>query len=123
MDGYPDKAKMCHRTGFEKSCRDLLDDKICQGRWVNVIGKNPQTDEPVNRWGCVDDQAVLIQMSIEARLVGIQAAVESRGNDTIKMLAEGIGRQERQHNEAMGVVSLPRLNGHEPKLLSDQGGI
>ena len=122
MNGYPDKAKMCHRTGFEKSCRDLLDARICQDRWVNIIGRNPQTDESINRWGCVDDQAMLIQMSIEHRLVGIQAAVESRGNDTIKMLAEGIMRQERQHNDAMGSAQDRLSNGHDvaPQLLGPQ---
>lgn len=108
---FPDKKKMCHRTGFEKSCRDLLDDGTCQGRWVNVQGRNPQTDEIINKWGCVDDQAVLIQLSMEARLVGVQAAIESRGNDTIKMLSEGILRSERNYREmmALGAHQDPRL--------------
>lgn len=109
-NGYPDKKKMCHRTGFAKACRDLLDDGICQGRWVNVQGRNPQTDETLNRWGCVDDQAVLIQLSMEARLIGVQAAIESRGNDTIKMLSEGILRAERNHKEMMLVADARPSN-------------
>jgi hypothetical protein len=103
---YPDKKKMCHRTGFEKSCRDLLDSGACQGRWVEVIGRNPQTDAAVHAWGCVDDQVHLLQLAVESRLIGIQAAVESRGNETIKMLGESILRQDHQHREAIGLAGV-----------------
>lgn len=102
MDQIPDKKRMCHLTGFTKSCRDLVMDEACQNRWVNVIGQNPQTLEKFNMWGCVDDQTTMLQMRIEHRLMGVQAAVESRGNEMIKMQTEVIVRQDRAHKLALG---------------------
>jgi hypothetical protein len=99
---YPDKRKMCHRTGFTKSCRDLLDEGTCQGRWVRVTGVdlNDAGPEPkaFDLHGCVDDMQYRIQQSFEYRLVAVQAAVESNRNETCKLLA-----QERQHAEALRI--------------------
>jgi hypothetical protein len=115
---FPDEKKMCHRTGFTCSCLELVSTKKCQDRWVNLIGQNKNTGEEVNKFGCVDDHAYLLQMGMEARLIGIQAAVESRGNDTIKMLGEGILRQDHQHREAIGLSGAEsRLAPPEPRKL------
>jgi hypothetical protein len=100
---YPDKRKMCHRTSFTRSCRDLLDEGVCQGRWVHIQGVNHNTGEPINVHGCVDDAQYLLQQSFEFRLVGIQAAVETRGDQTAAMIAQSIAIQERQHKEALQI--------------------
>ena len=91
--------------------------------WVQVKGQHPQNEhEQVDHWDCSLAWGPILQTEIIRSLHAVQKAVESRGNDTIKMVAEGIIRQERQHNEAMGTVAQSRLahtNGHEaPKLLS-----
>lgn len=100
----PDKLKMCHRTGFALSCRDLQDEKKCQGRWVNTVGRNPNTGETINRFGCVDDEAQMLSLVFEERLLGIQAAIESSRNEQVKMATEAIARTQIQHDQAMGFV-------------------
>jgi hypothetical protein len=132
---YPDKCKMCHRTGFTKSCRDLLDEKICQGRWVHISGKDRTTDKDIDGYGCVDDMVHIVNQSFEFRLIGIQAAVESRGDGMQKELvhqvgalsaevqrltqvvAKGILLQKEQHDEAMGSFAPRQL---ESKVSDDQ---
>ena len=51
----PDAKRKCHHTGFTKSCRKLVVDGHCQGRWVQVQGVHPQTGEALSRWECVDN--------------------------------------------------------------------
>ena len=104
MSHMPDSKRKCPRTGFTKSCRDLVLKEVCQDRWVDIVVKNTQTGTQAERWGCVDDLALQVQMSIEARLLGVQAATEIRGDTTNKLLVDGMMRQERQHREAIGVA-------------------
>jgi hypothetical protein len=116
--GYPDKQKMCHRTGFAKSCRDLLDERVCQGRWVHITGSNMNTGDPIDVHGCVDDAQYLLQQSFEHRLVGIQAAVESRGDKLAGLQVAAIEEQKRQHREALSISSFIQ----EPPLPARNGG-
>lgn len=103
---FPDPKKCCHRTGFSKYCHKLVQSGACQDRWVSIQGVNKNTGEEINKFGCVDDHAYLIQLGMEARLMGVQAAVENRGNSMIQMQAEAIARQERQHREAMNLLPV-----------------
>lgn len=132
---FPDKAKMCHRTGFAKSCRDLLDEKTCQGRWVHIQGQNMNgkgEPTPIDGYGCVDDVQYLLQQSFEYRLVGIQAAVEGRGDATqaallqlTSLTANVAALTQQQHDEALqafnktrplSITNSPR-NENEPEQL------
>lgn len=122
VESFPDKKKMCHRTGFCKSCRDLLDEKICQGRWVNITGANMNTGEPMNAYGCVDDVQYILQHSFEHRLVGIQAAVEGRGDATQAALqqltsvtAKAAVLDQQRHDQTLSLIK-PR-----PLTASDLG--
>lgn len=80
--------------------------------WMHVRGKNPQTNEEVDSWNCALAHAPILNVEVIRNLRGVQAAVESRGNEQIKLLAEGILRQERQHNSAMSLASAN--HGVEP---------
>lgn len=117
MEGLPPEKKMCHRTGFEKSCRELCLSGACQDRWVGAEVHDKTKDVKFFKWACVDDLTHYIQFGIESRLLGIQAAVEDRGNSMIRMQGESILRQERQHNEALGMTQRPiqALPVPEPK--------
>lgn len=79
----PDKALMCHHTGFSRACRELVADGAC-GRWLQIQGANPNTGEPVNRYDCVDNwiPLLLIENSQMQRQTG--AAVESFRNEMTK---------------------------------------
>lgn len=100
---FPDAKKMCHRTGFEKSCAELVASGKCQDRWVHINGQNKNTGEDINRFGCVDDHAYLLQIGMEHRLVGIQSAVETRGDNIVKAQMATMHNQERQHREALNM--------------------
>lgn len=83
MDSLPDEKIMCHETGFEKSCRDMVIHARCR-KWVQIIGTNPNTGEAINRWDCVDAllPLLLIENSQQQRQTG--AAVESFRNETVR---------------------------------------
>jgi len=59
----PDDKRMCHHTGFERSCCDLVGSKKCQ-RWAHIQGTHPQTGQPLDHYGCIDDQQSMLLMSI-----------------------------------------------------------
>lgn len=115
---FPSKTKMCHRTGFEKSCFELCASQACQDRWVHIQGTNAQTGEPIDKWGCVDDHVVTLQLDQTRKLYGLQAAIESMRNEVTKLQVEQIARQERQHREALALpemIAQGRLPGPAPE--------
>lgn len=83
MDFLPDEKIMCHETGFEKSCRDMVVNKRCR-KWIQIQGANPNTGEQVNKWDCTDAwlPLLLIENSQMQRQTG--AAVESFRNETAR---------------------------------------
>ena len=103
--------------------------KVCHKcpKWISIKMDHPQTGEQIDRWECADTHNTIILVDILRKLNGVQAATESRGNDTIKMLGESILRSERQHREAMGMLSndAPAVSYDAPeqlKLFSGNGG-
>lgn len=88
---------MCHETGFEKSCRDMVINARCR-KWVQIMGNNPNTGEPINRWDCVDAllPLLLIENSQMQRQTG--AAVESFRNESVR----------GQHNLTETILTLAR---------------
>lgn len=79
----PDPNVMCPATGFAKSCRAINAEFVCP-KFVAIQGKNPQSDEIVNREGCVDSflPLLLIEGAQQARQTG--AAVESFRNEVVR---------------------------------------
>ncbi len=86
MVDLPPKERGCHRTGFEKNCRDLVVSGRCE-RWMTINGTNANTGEPVNGSKCIDDWIpyLMIENSAQQRQTG--AAVESFRNEV--MAAQG----------------------------------
>lgn len=79
----PDDKVMCHETGFEKRCKDMVVNCHCR-KWIQVMGNNPNTGEPINRWDCSDAwlPLLLIENSQMQRQTG--AAVESFRNEATR---------------------------------------
>ena len=77
----PDENITCPATWHEKKCRHLAMD--CP-KFVQVMGVDPQSGEPVSEWGCVDSflPMLLIENSQQQRQTG--AAVESFRNEMVK---------------------------------------
>ena len=67
----PDKEIGCHRTGFQKSCRECVVDHNCR-LWQHIVGKDPQTDATIDNWGCADEftNKLLIENSQMSRQTG-----------------------------------------------------
>lgn len=82
MNNLPNKDIGCHRTGFAKSCRDCVVEHNCQ-LWMQVVGANPNTGEPINHFGCADAfmPILTIENSQMQRQTG--AAVESFRNEVV----------------------------------------
>lgn len=106
----PDKSIGCHHTGFAKTCRSLVSAGKCN-RFIQIMGKDPNTGADVNRWDCVDNWTpmLLIENAQQSRQTG--AAVESFRNEMVRM--NGIAAVQQQIL-AHGALPSP---DHEPKLI------
>lgn len=80
----PDKDIKCPATAFAKSCHSIVTKCRCP-KWINVRGKNPQSEEVIDKWGCSDSflPMLLIENAQQSRQVG--AAVDSFRNDMVTM--------------------------------------
>lgn len=58
-DFLPPKERGCHRTGFERKCRELVAEGLCQ-RWVCVRGQHPQTGKDLDTYGCAEDMVPML---------------------------------------------------------------
>ena len=87
----------CHRTGFDKNCRDLVASGRCK-RWMQVVGADPNTGEPVNRFDCVDNwiPILLIENSQQQRQTA--AAVESFRNEMVDLNTAGLAMTMSEGN-------------------------
>jgi hypothetical protein len=110
----PDKDIGCHHTGFTRKCRELVASGECR-RYIQIMGKNPNTGEDVNRWDCVDNWTpmLLIENAQQSRQTG--AAVESFRNEMVN--ANGIVAIQQQI-----LASAALAPPAEPKLIEGSSG-
>lgn len=87
----PDKDIGCHRTGFEKKCRHLVSEGVCN-RWIHVVGTDANTGATVDMHDCVDNwmPKLLIENSQQQRQTA--AAVESFRNAMVEQNESAIKR-------------------------------
>jgi hypothetical protein len=113
MESLPDDKVMCHHTGFEKSCRDMVINGRCR-KWVQIQGANPNTGELVNKWDCADAwlPLLLIENAQQTRQAG--AAIESFRNETVaanervvRSLSQSFARAPLLHDSPVEAVVLP----------------
>jgi hypothetical protein len=78
----PDKDIGCHRTGFQKTCRDMVVKHNCR-LWCRIAGVNPNTGEQIDKYDCSDAfmPLLMIENSQMQRQTG--AAVESFRNEVV----------------------------------------
>lgn len=88
----------CERT--IGPCAEYPNGALIRCRWYRLFqGKNPQTGEDVNRWDCCIAMQAMLTIDNTRATYGVQAAVESGRNDTVKGLmglAAVIDRQPLQ---------------------------
>jgi hypothetical protein len=85
----PDKGVMCHHAGFKMKCFVGVTKHNCQ-KWTHVVGKHPQSQEHINRYGCADSflPILMIENSQMQRQTG--AAIESFRNDLVRGVTESV---------------------------------
>lgn len=83
MEMLPDEKIMCHETGFEKSCRDMVINSRCR-KWRQIQGTNPNTGEPLNQWDCVDGWMPFLTLENTQQVRQVGAAVESFRNEAAR---------------------------------------
>ena len=79
---FPDKDIKCHYTAFEKTCFECVTEHKCR-KWVQVLGKHPQTGEEVNAFDCADRWSTALQLSETQATRQVGAAVESFRNQMV----------------------------------------
>lgn len=80
----PERGIGCHRTGFAKSCFDMVTKKRCR-LWQQLQGLNPQTGEQINQWGCADQFANMLRIENSQQQRQTAAAVESFRNEMVNV--------------------------------------
>jgi hypothetical protein len=112
MDFLPDEKIGCPYTGFTKKCRAIVLEHNCP-KFVKIDGANPQTGEPMSKFGCIDSfqHMLMIENSAQQRSTG--AAVESLRNKFVTAAAH-VMLQAGAPEETV----LKLVGDDAPKLLS-----
>lgn len=79
----PDKEIQCPYTGFKKSCREIVSKHTCP-KYMNLKGKNPQTNEDMDQWACSDTLLPFIHLQTDMRAFQLLAATEELRNEIFK---------------------------------------
>jgi hypothetical protein len=105
MVDFPDPSIKCPYTGFAKPCRELA---LSCPKFVHIAGHNPNTGEPVNRYGCSDGflPMLLIENSQQARQTG--AAVESFRNEMVRLNIRASTASAREEHQGVDSISPSR---------------
>lgn len=80
----PDAKVKCHHTGFTKTCLSIVSKGQCP-KWVNVLGKHPQTGADMNQWGCADAWMPHLLIANTNMQRQTAAAVESFRNEMVQL--------------------------------------
>ena len=112
MDFLPDEKIGCPYTGFTKKCRAIVIEHACP-KFVKIDGVNPQSGEPISKFGCIDSfqHMLMIENSAQQRSTG--AAVESLRNKFVTAATHVLLAAGAPQEEVMKLV-----DDTPPKLLS-----
>jgi hypothetical protein len=87
-------AKSCHEARLDRECP----------KWIMFQGQNPNTGEIVAEWACADRWLPHLLADSNRRLIGVQSAVETRGDAVHEQQARMSGLIERA---ARGLPPIP----------------
>ena len=90
----PDEKIMCHRTGFDKSCFDMVTKCKCQ-LWVQVQGMDPQTEQIISRSACADSWMPKLTIEVAQMVRQNTASTDKVANEV------NAGRDENAAGVAM----------------------
>ena len=92
---FPDEKARCHETGFKETCFKCVTEYKC-AKWVQVLGKNPQTGKEESYFACQDKMAHLLQLEFNKRMNELGAAIESMRNGMVSVLNHQAIEQTQQ---------------------------
>lgn len=98
----PDKDRLCHRTNFTLSCRELVAGEKCK-RWKFIAGAHPQTGAELHHYDCLDDLTYIMLLNIGHAQAQLTASIDKKHNaDTVRATAQEQSAGFR-HDEIMGL--------------------
>jgi len=89
-------AKSCHEARLDRDCP----------KWMMFQGQNPNTGEAVAEWACADRWLPLLLADLNRRMIGVQAAVETRGDAVHEQQARVAGLIERAARRASALPAI-----------------
>lgn len=105
----PDKATMCHRTGFAKTCFECVTQHGCR-LWKHIVlegdpaGAPGQAIKPVDHWDCIDALMGLMTHDLLRRQLQTTATVDK--------VAEEVGKTTqavREGNDGQMIAAMHAL--------------
>lgn len=78
----PDEKVKCPATGFTKACRLIVVECECP-KFAHIRGKDPQTGQDVDKFGCVDSFLPMLLLENAQMSRQTAAAVESFRNEVV----------------------------------------
>lgn len=84
----------CPCAGMKRTCHQVREKWDCP-KWISFFGTNPNTGEKVAEWACADRWQPFLLADLNSKLIGVQAAVESRGDATSEQQARSAAALER----------------------------
>lgn len=97
-------------------CEEARDGKLYRCAWyVQLMGKNPQTGQDINEWGCAMAWTPTLLVENASTNRGQTAAIESFRNEMVKSNVQ-------LHNKLNGPTNggQPVLHAPQPKLVNEQ---
>ncbi len=87
--------------------------------WIEVKGKNPQSDESIREWRCAFAwlPMLLIENAQMERQTG--KAVESFRNETVKFQEQSVAREEQFKRGLLGRALAGKLARPEPTMIGE----
>ena len=92
--GFDPRRTACPYTGMKKTCHQARLKHDCP-KWVMLQGKNPNTGEDVSEWACADRWIPFLSADVNRRLIGVQSAIETRGDAATEQQARASWALER----------------------------
>jgi hypothetical protein len=102
----PDEKVKCPHSGFTRSCRDIVIECACP-KFVKVSGKNKNTDELIDKWGCIDSILHIIQMETHDLLRKIDGEISEHRKEN---LDQGLRIMENQKAIDANLITMHGQN-------------
>lgn len=79
------KVEIVSTCPLGSKCEEPKDGKLYRCRWfVQLLGKDPQSEKPIEQWGCAIEFGPILQVEVAQSNRGTSQAVESLRNEMVR---------------------------------------